>query len=172
MSKALIRSSCLLTVALVGCGLIPERVAFDDERMQPLLAAVDEVDREELGFTELSPDAEYRLEGKAWKGWNTYDAMLHVYGRTSRTIAFRRAANGFVWIGEQESTQGPGRFDSPDGVLREQITITFDRAGVYGTPRDQVHVSYQGEDPTLAWPNELTLSEVVPILERWRRLPD
>ena len=51
--------------------------------------------------------------------------VLHVYGRTSRTIAFRRTDSGFRWTGEQEIYTGPHTYASVDGKYREQITVTF-----------------------------------------------
>jgi hypothetical protein len=64
-----------------------------------------------MGFTTPSPTAEYRLEGRG----NGCDAMLHAYGRTSRTISFKKPTAGMIWVGEQEIYTGPREFDTPDG---------------------------------------------------------
>lgn len=62
------------SLLLVGCGLTPESVSKDDERLKPMWAAIARVDREPLGFTAISPDAQIALEGKQlWD--NDYDAM-------------------------------------------------------------------------------------------------
>jgi len=62
--------------------------------------AMSRVDRSAMGFTPIARDADIRLE---WGRGGPYDTMLHVYGKTSRTVAFKRAADGYEWIGEQET---------------------------------------------------------------------
>ena len=42
--------------------------------------------------------------------------MLHLGGKTIRTIAFRKNAAGFLWIGEQEVFEGPKMYKSVDGT--------------------------------------------------------
>ena len=159
---------CVTVLGLSNCGLIPEKVAYDDERLQPLLRAIEKVDRAALGFTPLQADAELRLEGRG----RNYDAMLHVYGRTSRTIAFRNVGGKFEWIGEQEVHSGPGRFESPDGRLREHIAITYDTVELSGAPLNQIHVDYWGEDPRLAGRVDLVLADVQPVLREWEALQE
>jgi hypothetical protein len=56
-----------------------------------------------MGFTPIDRTSDLKLE---WRPRDGYDAMLHVYGRTSRTIAFRRTDTGCEWIGEQEIFDG------------------------------------------------------------------
>src|SRR5687768_14097363 len=84
---------------VVGCGTIPERLPRDDARLTMLFEAMARVDRVGMGFTPVSREADIRLEGSR-RG--SYDAMLHVSGKTSRTVAFKRAYNGYEWVGEQE----------------------------------------------------------------------
>ena len=48
--------------------------------------AMARVDRGAMGFTPIAREADIRLE---WGRHRRYDAMLHVYGKTSRTIAFK-----------------------------------------------------------------------------------
>jgi len=153
-----------LTGAFVSCGFGARRVAFDDPDVQPLLVAVAKVDRAALGFTPLSRAAELRLQGAS----RNYDAMLHVYGDTSRTIAFRRVGPGrFRWIGEQETHTGPREYSSPDGPFREHITITYDTEKISGAPVNTVYITYVGEDPALSSAAVLTLKDVAPVLQRW-----
>jgi hypothetical protein len=119
-------ASAIALVLTLSCGISPERIPYSDSRVQTLLRARSRVDTGTLGFTEPTAADAYRLEGKG----HGYDAMLHVYGATSRTIAFKGSENAPVWIGEQESHTGPTEFETPDGkeheriVLRSRATIT------------------------------------------------
>jgi hypothetical protein len=160
-------SICFLSVA---CGLIPERVARDDERLAPLWAAIAAVDREALGFTEIDPNAEIRLEGKQLGG-DDYDAMLHISGVTSRTISFRKVGEAYKWTGEQETHTGRDSYTTVDGTFKESITVTYETEPVSGSPLNSVSVRYSGEDPRLAHRLELTLEDVLPILQEWRAKP-
>ena len=96
--------------------------------------------------------------------------MLHVDGKTSRTIAFRRRGNSYEWIGEQETFEGPNRYDSPDGMFHEAITITFETVPVSGAQLNRVYITYRGNDPLLTeldTRQELSLDTVGPVLAKW-----
>jgi hypothetical protein len=160
--KGIVLVSALLPL---GCGLIPQRVSHDDPRLEPMFEAMSRVDRASMGFTPIAADATIRLE---WAiGRSSYDAMLHVYGRTSKTIAFRRSDDGHEWIGEQEIFKGPAEYTTVDGTFNEQIVITYERVHISGAPLNTVSVSYMGEEPDLAWPKELSLDIVRPWLRKW-----
>lgn len=154
----------LVSVAVAGCRLIPETVSADDPRLRPMFAAIERVDRRAIGFTPVSRDATIRLEVGPRRG---YDAMLHIYGKTSRTIAFRSIASGYEWIGEQEIFEGPRRYETVDGEFQESITLTYDKVPISGVPVNQLSITYSGDDPALEWPRQLTLDDVRPILKRW-----
>jgi hypothetical protein len=98
-----------------------------------------------------------------------YDAMLHIYGRTSRTIAFRKSAEGFRWIGEQEIYTGPHTYDSVDGKYREQISITSKTEAVAAQeqPSKQLSIRYHGEDSRLRKLKNLRWEDIKPILNEW-----
>jgi hypothetical protein len=129
-----------------------------------MLEAIAVVDRTRLCFTAITADPDVRLE---WASGRSYDAMLHIYAKTSRTIAFRRTVNGYEWIGEQEIFQGPREYESVDGKFHESITITYDRVPISGSPVNTVSVSYRGEEPELRSPRQLSLETVRPWLKRW-----
>ena len=154
----------LVCSAVASCGLIPEKVSSDDPRVKPMLEAMARVDRQALGFTPVSRDATIRLELGPRHG---YDAMLHIDGKTSRTIAFKSVGSGYEWIGEQEIFQGPRKYKTPDGEFQESITLNYDKVPISGFPINQLSVSYSGEDPALTWPRQLSLEDVRPILNRW-----
>jgi len=132
------------------------------------------VDRRVMGFTPIEGDADIRVEWVNRKfdsllhlGPKKYDAMLHVSGKTSRTVAFRRTDNGYEWIGEQETFEGPRKYHSVDGTFNEAITITYDRVPISGFPTNTVAIDYRGEEPDLTWPKQLSLDIVRPWLKKW-----
>jgi hypothetical protein len=153
--------------ALFTCGCGPENVGRDDPRVREIMKALESVDRASLGFSPIDPGARLGLE---WKPRAGYDAMLHVYGKTSRTIAFRRRSNRLEWIHEQEIFTGPREFDTVDGRLREQICITYETAPVSGVPLNTIDITYHGDDPQLkniSFPNKPALAQVAPVLKSW-----
>src|ERR1039457_7348521 len=91
-------------VAMIGCGFAPEKVSPSDPRIVPLIQAAASFDRATYGFTPISTNGDIRLESRPRA---SYDAMLHFYGDTSRTIAFRKIPSGYKWIEEQEIFTGP-----------------------------------------------------------------
>ena len=155
----------LLTIILLSCGLIPEKVSLDDPRIQPMLLAMEVVDRESLGFTQIPETADVRLELSD----GSYDAMLHVDAETRRTVAFRETPEGYRWIGEQETHTGPETYESVDGISNETITITYEIEDISGHPLNRINIRYMGEDPRFADDRGLTLGDVAPVLAEWRR---
>ena len=155
-----------LAIFVASCWLAPEKVALDDPRIQPMLDALKKVDRESLGFTAVPATADVRLELEG----PGYDAMLHIYAETQRTIAFRKTTEGYRWIGEQETHEGPGTYQTIDGTFHEAITITYETEKVYGHPLNRINVRYRGDDPRLLLDPELTLDDVTPVLAEWHRI--
>jgi hypothetical protein len=151
-------------LAIAGCGVAPERVQVDDPRLKPMWKAARSFDRLAHGFSPLPTIGDIRLESRSRAN---YDAMIHVYAKTSRTIAFRRTSSGYRWIHEQESFRGPKQYTSVDRTFHEQIVLTFDAERVAGTPTNQLSVSYWGEDPRLADRSDLKLDDVRSILKEW-----
>src|SRR6516165_10852677 len=81
---------------LVSCRVFPEDVSVSDPRVQPLLKAATAFDRAAYGFSPLPTSGNVHLESRPRTG---YDAMLHLGGNISRTIAFRKNTSGYSWIG-------------------------------------------------------------------------
>lgn len=129
---------------------------------------MERVDRESLGFTQVTTNAQLTLE--LHPSGEAYDAMLHVYGATSRTIAFRKTASGYRWIFEQESYEGPKWHQTVDGTSRESMLIEYQTERVDGVPTNQLYIRYTGSDTNLT-DREFTLAEVRPILETWSTTP-
>jgi hypothetical protein len=133
-----------------------------------MLAAMQEVDRTNLGFTPLSTNAHITVELRP--SGTPYDAMLHVYGETSRTIAFRKTPSGFRWIFEQETHEGPGWIQTVDGTFREELIIEYQTEPVNGIPTNQIHISYTGTNTELQG-RQFTLAEARTVLEKWKTAP-
>jgi len=158
--------SVTLTLLLVvcGCDWFPRNVELSDPRIKPLLTAAQAFPRTEHGFTALPALADVRWESRPRAG---YDAMLHIISRTHRTIAFRRDANGYRWIGEQEAFEGPHKYLTVDGTFQEEIVLTYEVEHVSGAPLNRLDISYHGDDPRLSWPRVLTLDDARSTLKAW-----
>lgn len=163
-SLRILSSACTLLI-LSGCGLLPERIKMDDPRLKELLAAAQQFDRAQYGFTPIPTKGDVRLEIRSPGG--AYDRMLHIYGRTSRTIAFRKTADGFRWIHEQEVFEGPKKYTTVDGTFNESICLTYETERVAHYRLNQLNISYSGEDKRLTVSRELTLDDIRPILREW-----
>ncbi len=158
------RTSILVGLALLaGCGFIPQKLPYGDPQVQELLRATEAATAFRFGFTPVATNAAICLE----KSSGAYDRMLHVYGRTSRTIAFRKQADVFTWIGEQEIYTGPKQYTTVDGTFFEQVCLTYELQRVAHYRTNHLDISYSGEDTRLAGKDDLTLQTVVPILKEW-----
>ena len=148
-----------------GCGLIPEKLPPGDPRVAELLAVVAASNHTALGFTPISTNGDFRLE--LARSGRTYDRMLHIYGKTSRTLAFRQRPGGWHWIHEQEIFEGPHDYTTEDGTSKESICLTYERESVADWRTNQLNITYLGADPQLAHPRELLLADVLPVLAEW-----
>jgi len=167
MRYAFYLSMVLVMSALAGCGFMPKRMSVSDLRVVPMIQAAESFDRAAYGFTPIPTNGLVYLESRATKN---YDTMLHFYGETSRTIAFRKTASGYRWIAEQETFTGPNLYTNVDGVFHEEITLTYDIESVSGYPTNKLHVEYWGDDARLATNSyDLRLAQVRPILAEWRQ---
>jgi hypothetical protein len=148
-----------------GCGLLPEKLPPDDPRVAELLAVVAAAQHTALGFTRIDTNCVFKLEIARRGG--AYDRMLHIYGKTSRTLAFRQTLRGWRWIHEQEIFEGPRDYTNVDGTFRESICLTYERERVAHWRTNQLNISYSGDDLQLAHPRELILADVLPVLAAW-----
>ena len=162
----------LLTISAIsltaGCGFVPEKVSPSDPRVAPLIQAATNFDRATYGFTPIPTNADIRLESRPRAA---YDAMLHFYGETSRTIAFRKTSTAWKWIHEQEIFRGPNLYTNVDGVFNEEIRITYGTESTSGNTPGKLLVQYEGNDSRLTSASnryDLTLAQVTPVLDEWR----
>jgi hypothetical protein len=100
-----------------------------------------------------------------------YDAMLHIYADTSRTVAFRKTSDGYKWIAETEEHYGPKNYTNIDGTFQEMLVVEYQIETVNGIPTNEIWVSYYGDDSRLAGKEPLTLAGIRPILEEWKGTP-
>jgi len=144
-------------------------VNMGDPALKPF-ATMYSVDRNQYGFTPLPTIGPVSIEGKS--SYGGYDAMLHFGGNPSRTIAFRWDGKAYQWLGEQEIFKGPRVYDTPDGRLYEEISISFFKEKLPGELMG-LKVNYSGPDDKLMMPKpdrpnwSLTLAEVNPLLKKW-----
>jgi hypothetical protein len=153
-----------------GCnpgGPPPKTVSLADPRIAPMLRAMESVDRTSMGFTPISTNADVTLEGQS----SNYDAMLHIYAATHRTVAFRKIADGYRWISEQEIHYGPRTCRDVDGPFQEHIVIEYQLEPVNGIPTNLLSISYLGCDARFAKRNALTLEDIKPVLAEWKGTP-
>lgn len=151
-------------IALVGCDIVPRKVAIDDPRIQPLLTAAAAFPRATYGFTPIPKQALVRWESRPT---TRYDAMLHIEGKTPRTIAFKRDTSSYRWIGEQETFEGPNKYKTEDGTFNEAVVLTYEIESISGYPLDRLNVTYRGEDSRFSERPNLTLAEIRPLLRQW-----
>ena len=164
-SGSMVMLTVILAVLLEGCWLFPRKVTMDDPQVQRLVKAAESFDRTACGFSPIPRQAaDVRLE---MQPTSRYDAMLHITAKTFRTIAFRKENGNYVWVGDQETFEGPKKYKTVDGVFNEAITLTYETQSISGYPINQLNVSYRGEDLRLEAPKQLTLGGVKPILKEW-----
>jgi hypothetical protein len=163
MGKFTASFAVLMLLSLSACDVFPEHVSVQDPRLAPLWQAARGFDRAKYGFTPLPQFGYVGWERRSRAG---YDSMLHLEGKTGRTIAFRKTGTGYRWIGEQESFPGPKTYKTPDGDQREEIVLNYDIEPLDGSPLNKLSIDYFGEDPLLDG-QSLTLDDVRPILKQW-----
>jgi hypothetical protein len=170
----------IFLVVLSACDLdkdIPKPVSLSDPKIAPMLAAIAAVDRSSLGFTPITANADILLETPVHSGpHSAYDAMLHIYGVTSRTIAFRKIPDGYRWIAEQETYTGPRQYRTVDGDFSEQIVVDYQVEPLDGVPVNRINITYYGEDPrfvravgpdTAQVRDGLIWAIIKPVLDEW-----
>lgn len=156
-----------ISLILVSCGLIPRKVDYNNPELEKYWTAIKKVERKAMGFSEIEKDSKIALEEESFME-KPYDKMLHVYGSTSRTIAFGQLKNGDLkWIGEQEIYKGPNTYSTPDGEFNEQIVLTYELHPISGHEINKLNISYYGENSELVKQGNLTLEIVKPYMEKW-----
>ena len=104
-------------VLVAGWAVAPLPAEAEDPRAQPLIRIAAGFDRSAYGFSPLPTSGTVRAMAHRRFGC---DALLELTGRTTRTIAFQRAADGYRVVGESEVFKGP------DGA---EITLSYRISG-------------------------------------------
>src|SRR5258708_15952372 len=112
----------VLAFLTVGCGIFPENVSVSDQRVQSLLKVAADFDRASYGFSPLPTSGRVSLDSKPRSG---YDAMLHLGGKATRTIAFRNDTIGYSLLGEQDMCENPKMYQTVDATFHNARTRTF-----------------------------------------------
>ena len=154
----------VLALLLTGCSVVPKKVSMDDPQVRPWLQAAASFDRTFDGFTPIPKAADVRLESRPRAG---YDAMLQIYSKTSRTIAFPKTSGTYKWIGDQEIFQGPKMYKTVHGMFHEQLTLTHEIESVSGYPTNRLDITYSGEDSRLINKRGLAAADIRPVLKEW-----
>lgn len=165
----------LVFLIMTGCGVFPEKVKMNDKRLIPLFEAMKEVRRDTLGFSAIDSNSEIRLEtangsffSRFFLPTKNYDVMLHIDGKTSMTIAFKKVGNDkYAWIGEQETYYGKRNYTTVDGTFKEEIMIDYDKIPIAGWETNKINIEYNGPDSTITPPNKLTLAEAQQMIKKW-----
>jgi hypothetical protein len=136
---------------------------LDDEALLPF-AAMYQVDREQFCLTEIVEDSkiEIRRADSANRG---YDIALHVHNdRMYRSVFFVRENDQYVWIGEQEIHRTGRYYSSIDGILPEEIVITYYEREVYGGIPGLI-IAYHGDDASI--PRMPTCDQALSYIREW-----
>ncbi len=137
--------------------------SLNDPELLPY-AAMYEVDREEYCLSEIDPDSRVSIlisddnEGP--------DAVLDMRSDdwTYRSIAFVWEGGRYVWIGEGETHYSGRTYETPDGILPEEITIEYnDREVGYWGPAG-LFIWYHGPDESLL---DLTCERAWSVIQAW-----
>lgn len=163
----------LVALPLFSCDQVrglanTDTVDVSDIKLAPFSSMLT-VDRVKYGLDPLPSSGRVKIERRFGSDARRtgYDVMLHIYDRTSKTIAFIRHGDGYEWIGEQDIHTGPHQFETPDGKINEQISVTFYKRSIAGEP-EGFFIHYMGEDARLANKSTLALSDIEPLLHEWR----
>jgi hypothetical protein len=143
----------------------PQQLPYNNLQVQELLRATDAASAFRFGFTSVDTNSDIRLE--VAPSGSVYDRMLHIGGRTTRTISFKREADGFRWTGEQEIYTGPNKYQTPDGSFFETISFTYELLPVAHYRTNHLNVQYSGDDARLDRWGDLKVEAVLPVLKEW-----
>ncbi len=105
--------------AILSTSYAPQYFNADNEEMWPFIVALNAIDRASLGFTPIPAYARVEIDRTVPPA--TYDVMLHIYADTSRTVAFKKEGDGYVWVGEQETHIGPTSISQQTGIFTKRL---------------------------------------------------
>lgn len=186
LRKQMNRPALVLAIFLAGChppGFKEQHVPVSSEVFKTFTALF-EVDRAKMGFPPLPATGDVRILTVDREHWAlgypppNYDVSFQFYEgtdypRISRFIALKRADNGYKWVSEQVTLNGPQRFVRDEAETNESIVISAETEQVthIGTNIQGTVIRYEGPDKRLAKSGQsadnLTISQIGPILREW-----
>jgi hypothetical protein len=145
---------------------------ISDPILLPLVNALNMSNRDSIGFSPINSTDRIELDGSI--GDNVLG--VHIYSDfVDRYIFFRNTNNGYVWVSEQESYDGPLTWIDPDsGPVNEFITLNYETENRNGGPLNKLLIYYTGPDTRLNdnpkyFDGTLNLEDIRPILEEWKQ---
>jgi hypothetical protein len=89
--------------------------------------------------------------------------MLHIYGKASHEIAFRKANGNYKWVGEQEICRGFRDYHSVNGNFKENVFISYfeHTAG----QAEGLRIEYQGPEDRVG--HEIPITTAKALLKSW-----
>jgi hypothetical protein len=137
--------------------------SLDDEELLPF-AAMYEIDREQFCLTEIDRNSKVEIQ-RDYGGSSGYEAMLHLYSDgESRTIAFARENDQYIWIGEQKVHYSGQKFTTVDGEVRENITISYYKRKISGGVVG-LSITYLGDSEEI--PSVPTCEQASQYIKEW-----
>jgi len=153
----------ILPILWGGCEP-PDTVKYlssKDPELAPILEAMEEIHPASLGFEPI-PETGIRLRVSNRKGGD-YNATVD-FGHT--WIAFKKVKDRYKLAVQEESHDGPGIMQTPDGPTPEHLFISYATAPGW-TPPNTMVILYSGEDSRLRGNRTLTMEDIRPVLREW-----
>ncbi|MFC1976514.1 hypothetical protein ACFLXQ_08960 [Chloroflexota bacterium] len=162
----------ILVVSAVVCCNFPisrsDTYHLNDPVLSPF-SAMYEVNREQFCLTDIDKNARAEIETDNY-ATSGYHVMLHIYSNNvSRTVAFVREGSRYIWIGEQEIHYSGHKFMTPDGEIKEHITITYQKQQLDDNVLG-LKITYVGDYQNVEFPFsafDLTCEQVLPYIKEW-----
>ncbi|HEY2363547.1 MAG TPA: hypothetical protein VGK36_20680 [Candidatus Angelobacter sp.] len=121
-----------------------------------------EVNRGQYGLGPLPKNAKVFIDRADWSE-SGYDAMLKLYAKSNHWVAFRLEGGRYKWIGELEQCSGPQKYRSADGLLNEQVDISyFQHVPLH---YDGLRITYVGPDSHTDL--DIPLAKAKQLLKTW-----
>lgn len=173
MKSSLAVMLIVISLSFFYCNLFSTRkyrYRLDEPELQPF-SAMYEVDREQYCLTEIDPNAVVEIQRDEFSSWGS-QVWLSIYSsNTSRTVAFEKKGNQYIWLGEQEIHYSGHQYRSIDGTANEKISVTYNTREICNGCPAGLRVRYTGDKHSVDFEKilDLTCEDVKPYIEEWDR---
>lgn len=138
-----------------GGTTVAYRITLDDEKLQPFLAALAQVDRTGLGFRSLSSDVTYDLSLNFPNDRAAEASLVGNADAGSVAISFILKDGAWHWSGEELLLTGPGHYwmGWDEGYWREGASFSCFGSCAAAPDIDRITVAYSGtsDGPVFPW---------------------